>query len=172
MSILVKMPKISSHAISHFSPKCAKFLRELVIKKWNAWYSIYIGCIEKILPWANMQFKITIIKFSFFLVGSPKKVGYPNFKNSYLFNRKEPRHVPPIVWNIMTRDISPWWVYLKSHVPIPLKYTICLGCQRPHKWGCKRPYHQLQEFQSLLQHIKERPWALPPSKSQYPYNQK
>ena len=98
--------------------------------------------------------KLQIIKFSFFLVGSPKKVGYPNFKNSYLFNRKEPRDVPPTVGNGTARAISPWWVYFQSHGPIPLKYSICSGCQRPHTWRCKRPYHQLQEFQSLLQHIK------------------
>ena len=47
------------HTISQFSPKCTKFLRELVMKKWNAWYSIYMVCREKILPWADMQFKIT-----------------------------------------------------------------------------------------------------------------
>ena len=50
--------KFFCHTIPHFSPKCAKFLRQLVMKKRNAWYYIYMSCREKILPWADMQFKI------------------------------------------------------------------------------------------------------------------
>ena len=58
--------KYFCHTISHFSPKCAKFVREVVMKKWNAWYSIYMGCREKkynLEPTCNS--KLQIIKFSF-----------------------------------------------------------------------------------------------------------
>ena len=37
--------------------------------------------------------------------------------------------------------------------PKPLYSSICSERQRPHTWRCQRPYHQLQEFQSLLQSI-------------------
>ena len=50
--------KFLCQKISHFSPKVAKFLRELMMKKLNVWYSIYIGCGENLLPCADMQFKI------------------------------------------------------------------------------------------------------------------
>ena len=43
----------------HFSPRVAKILGELMMNKWNVWYSIYIGCGGILLPWAEMQFKIT-----------------------------------------------------------------------------------------------------------------
>ena len=84
--------KFLCHKISHFSPRVEKFQRELMMNEWYVWYSDYIGCGEKLLPWANMQFKITNNKVLFCLVLSPKKVEYTNFKNSYLFKHKELEH--------------------------------------------------------------------------------
>ena len=51
--------KFPCHKILHFSPRVAKFLRELMMKKWNVWYSIYIGYGGNLLPWDDMQFKTT-----------------------------------------------------------------------------------------------------------------
>ena len=51
--------KFLLHKVSDFFPRVAKILRELVMNKWNVWYCIYIVCGEKILPWVDMQFKIT-----------------------------------------------------------------------------------------------------------------
>ena len=74
---------------------------------------------------SNLQ----IIKFSFVLVGWPKRVGYTNFKNSYLFNRKELEDAPHINGNGLTRTISLWWVYLQILGLIPLNSSICTGHQ-------------------------------------------
>ena len=51
--------KFFYHKISHFSPRVTKFLREMMMKKWNVWYYIYIDCWGNLLPWSDMQFKIT-----------------------------------------------------------------------------------------------------------------
>ena len=51
--------KFILHKVSHFSPRVAKILRELMMNKWNVWYSIYIVCGENLLPWDDTQFKIT-----------------------------------------------------------------------------------------------------------------
>ena len=50
--------------------------------------------------------KLQIIKFSFVWSDHPKKVGYTNFKNPYLFNRKELEDDPHINGNGLTRTIS------------------------------------------------------------------
>ena len=36
--------KFLLHKVSQFSPRDVKIMRELTMKKWNVWYSIYIGC--------------------------------------------------------------------------------------------------------------------------------
>ena len=51
--------KFFCHKISHFSPRVAKFLRELMMNEWNVWYSIYIDCGKFLLPLTDMQFKIS-----------------------------------------------------------------------------------------------------------------
>ena len=39
------------HKVSHFYPRAAKYQRETwFTNNWNVWYSIYIGCGEKLLP--------------------------------------------------------------------------------------------------------------------------
>ena len=53
------------------------------------------------------------------------KVGYTNFKNSYIFNRKELDDAPHININFMLRTISLWWIYFKIIVLTPLHSLIC-----------------------------------------------
>ena len=39
------------HTVSHFSPRVVNYQRETwLMNKWNVWYSVYIGCGEKLLP--------------------------------------------------------------------------------------------------------------------------
>ena len=68
--------------ISHFSPRVAKFLRELTMNKWNVWYSIYIGCVRKLVPQSELtcNSKLQIIKFSFVWSARPKHWGTPTSK--------------------------------------------------------------------------------------------
>ena len=56
------------HIISYFSPRVVKYIREnWLMRKWNVWYSIYIGCEGKLVPQTRptCNSKLQIIKFSF-----------------------------------------------------------------------------------------------------------
>ena len=66
-------------------------------------------------------------------------MGYTNFKNSYLFNRKELEDAPHINENGLTRTISLWWVYLQILGPIFLNSSICIGHKDSTLKGAK--YH-------------------------------
>ena len=81
------------------------------------------------------------------MVGWPKKMGYTNFKNSYLINHEEPHDVPPTVGNIMTRDIIQWWDYLQLIDLIPLNSSIFA---RHHIW-LVNIVHALQETVQVYQ---------------------
>ena len=64
-------------------------------------------------------------------------MGYPNFKNSYLFKRKELEDAPHINRNGLMRTISLWWVYLKILGLILLNSSICTGHQDSTHKGAK-----------------------------------
>ena len=65
------------HKVSHFSPIVAKILRELMMKKWNVWYSIYIAIGGNLVPQTGptCNSKLQIIKFSFVWLTDPKRWG-------------------------------------------------------------------------------------------------
>ena len=68
------------HKVLHFPPSVAKYQREnWLMKKWNVWYSIYIGLGGKLVPKTGpaCNSKLQIIKFSFVWSADPKKWGTP-----------------------------------------------------------------------------------------------
>ena len=71
------------------------------------------------------------------MVSSLKKVGYTNFKNSYLFNCKELEDAPHINGKGLNMTISLWWVYVKILGLIPLNYSIYIGHQDSTQKGAK-----------------------------------
>ena len=70
------------HKVSHFSPRVAKFQ---MMRKWNVWYSIYIGLGGNILPQTLLtcNSKLQRIKFFFVWSAHPKRWGTPKY--SYLW---------------------------------------------------------------------------------------
>ena len=74
--------KFFCHKISHLSPRVAKFPRELMVNKWNVWYSIYIGHGVNVVPQTRLtcNSKLQIIKFSFVSSADPKRWGTPTSK--------------------------------------------------------------------------------------------
>ena len=71
------------------------------------------------------------------MVDSPKKVGYTNFKNLYLFNRKELEDSLDINRNGLIRNISLWLFSFKILCSIPLNSSICTRHQDSTPKGTK-----------------------------------
>ena len=69
--------KFLLNKVSHFSPRVAKILIELMMNKWNVWYSIYIGNGGNLLPQIGptCNSKLQIIKFSFVWSADLKRWG-------------------------------------------------------------------------------------------------
>ena len=67
--------KFLLHKVSHFFPRVAKILRELIIKKWNVWYSNYIGFGGKLVPQVGLtcSSKLQRIKFCLVWSADPKR---------------------------------------------------------------------------------------------------
>ena len=64
-------------------------------------------------------------------------MGYTNFKNSYLFNRKELEDAPHINGNGLTRTIYLGWGFLQILGLIPLNSSICTEHQDSTHKGAK-----------------------------------
>ena len=74
--------KFLLHKVSHFSLRVVKILRELMMKKRDVWYSIYIGYGGNLVPQTGptCNSKSQIIKFSFVWSADPKRWGAPTSK--------------------------------------------------------------------------------------------
>ena len=74
--------KFLLHKVSHFSPRVVKILKELMMNKWNVWYSIYIVHGGNLIPQTGptCNSKLQIIKFSFVWSADPKRWGSPTSK--------------------------------------------------------------------------------------------